>query len=154
MLCRASYCLVLTFHIPFFFFTIKEFTLVVYDELLSRSLSIKLQAKLAATRAERTDVVDSEDLDEVMSINRLEQQDDGACSEQMSTKSGLTYKKMSDQVFFWSAVILQASLLLLALTVSSVEAVFQFIGAIGATSILFFFPGISYVTALRRFGTA
>lgn len=45
--CRFSYCIVLAFHIPYFFFSCKEFLLVVYDEMTNRSLSTKLEAKLA-----------------------------------------------------------------------------------------------------------
>jgi len=45
--CRTSYCFVLMFHIPYFFFTIKEYILVLYDEILDRSLSMKLEVKLA-----------------------------------------------------------------------------------------------------------
>ena len=45
--CRASYIFVLMFHIPYFFFAVKEYMLVMYDEIESRSLSLKLEAKLA-----------------------------------------------------------------------------------------------------------
>lgn len=45
--CRFSYCIVLAFHIPYFFFSCKEFLLVIYDEVANRSLSTKLEAKLA-----------------------------------------------------------------------------------------------------------
>ena len=31
--CRVSYCIVLAFHIPYFFFSSKEFVLVIYDEI-------------------------------------------------------------------------------------------------------------------------
>ena len=44
---RATYCVVLLFHIPYFFCTIKEYALVVYDEIASRSLSTHLETKLA-----------------------------------------------------------------------------------------------------------
>ena len=44
---RLTYSLVLVFHIPYFFFTMKEFVLVLYDEIKSRSLSSHLEQKLA-----------------------------------------------------------------------------------------------------------
>ena len=47
VICRASYILVLMFHIPYFFFAVKEYMLVIYDEIESRSLSTKLELKLA-----------------------------------------------------------------------------------------------------------
>ena len=44
---RSTYCLVLLFHIPYFFFSIKEYALVLYDEIANKSLSTHLEAKLA-----------------------------------------------------------------------------------------------------------
>ena len=44
---RSTYCLVLLFHIPYFFFSIKEYTLVIFDEIANKSLSTHLEAKLA-----------------------------------------------------------------------------------------------------------
>ena len=39
--------MVLLFHIPYFFFAVKEYALVIYDEIANRSLSTHLAAKLA-----------------------------------------------------------------------------------------------------------
>ena len=36
---RTVYCLILIFHLPYIFFTVKEYILVMYDELVSSSLS-------------------------------------------------------------------------------------------------------------------
>ena len=47
MFIRASFCVVLIFHIPYFFFGCKEFVLVIYDEIVDRSLSTHLSMKLA-----------------------------------------------------------------------------------------------------------
>lgn len=44
---RASYIILLNFHIPYYFFACKEYVLVLFDELLYRSLSQNLEAKLA-----------------------------------------------------------------------------------------------------------
>ena len=39
--------MLLLLHIPYFFFSIKEYTLVVFDEIFNRSLSTHLEHKLA-----------------------------------------------------------------------------------------------------------
>jgi len=44
---RISYCAVLLFHIPYFTFAVKEYVLVMFDEIVNRSLSTHLEAKLA-----------------------------------------------------------------------------------------------------------
>ena len=45
--CRVSFVFVLMCHIPYFFFTCKEYALVIYDEIANRSMSQRLEAKLA-----------------------------------------------------------------------------------------------------------
>ena len=35
------------FHIPYYFFLVKEYLLVIYDEIGSRAMSTRLEAKLA-----------------------------------------------------------------------------------------------------------
>jgi len=42
VLIRTVYCFVLLFHLPYVFFTAKEYTLVMYDEIMNRSLSTHL----------------------------------------------------------------------------------------------------------------
>lgn len=125
VLCRISYCLILICHIPYFFFMVKEYFLVMYDETLNQSLSKKLCARMNT------------------SSQLLNQKEVGS-------DDGLTYKRLPDRVFFWSALSLQVIMLVLALTVSAIESVFGFVGAIGASSIMFFFPGIAYLTVLRK----
>ena len=44
---RIAYCLILLLHIPYYFFTIKEYTLVIFDECVNRSMSQHLEMKLA-----------------------------------------------------------------------------------------------------------
>ena len=39
--------MLLLFHIPYFFFSVKEYFLVVYDEISNRSLSTHLEQRLA-----------------------------------------------------------------------------------------------------------
>lgn len=43
---RTIYCFVLLFHLPYIFYTTKEYTLVLYDEITTKSLSIHLNDKL------------------------------------------------------------------------------------------------------------
>ena len=44
---RSSFCILLMIHIPYYFFTMKEYTLVLYDEIANRALSTHLELKLA-----------------------------------------------------------------------------------------------------------
>ena len=47
VLIRSSYCFLLLFHLPYFFFSVKEYVLVMIDEALNRSLSNNLEQKLS-----------------------------------------------------------------------------------------------------------
>ena len=71
-----------------------------------------------------------------------------------SVTSGLTYKKLPDTVFFWVAIMLHTSIIMVALIADDVESVFDFVGAIGCSSISFLFPGLGYIVALQKFGTS
>ena len=71
-----------------------------------------------------------------------------------SAKSALTYKNMSDRIFFWTALVLHFSVLALAMSISNLDRVFEFLGAVGSCFYIFLFPGLSYILALRRYGTS
>ena len=43
---RTVYCFVLLFHLPYIFFTCKEYTLVMYDEIVNKAISSHLEMKL------------------------------------------------------------------------------------------------------------
>ena len=43
---RCVYCFILVFHLPFIFFTLKEFFLVMYDEWRNKSLSSHLEGRI------------------------------------------------------------------------------------------------------------
>lgn len=45
------------------------------------------------------------------------------------------------------------SVIIIALSVESIDAVFDFAGAIGSSATMFLFPAIAYITSLKRFGT-
>ena len=71
-----------------------------------------------------------------------------------TNKSELTYKRLSDSVFFWTAVLLHVTSLGIAMSVENIDTVFEFTGAIGCSSIMFLFPGLGYILALREFGSS
>jgi amino acid permease len=182
--CRVSYCVVLAFHIPYFFFSSKEMCLVIYDEIQNRSMSTRMEAKLAEfQQRERekeasTHLPDSnhpqirdpdqdsevfeqpaEETTHLVSTPHNHMTDDLSESGHSSAtfnsvRSGLTYKKLSDNVFLLTAVILHATIVILALTLTSVESLFDFVGAIGASATMFGFPAIAYIVALKRHGTS
>ena len=43
---RTVYCLILLLHVQYYSFAIKEYCLVVYDEIVNRSISTTVEAKL------------------------------------------------------------------------------------------------------------
>lgn len=45
------------------------------------------------------------------------------------------------------------SVIVIALSVESIDAVFDFAGAIGSSATMFLFPAIAYIVSLKRFGT-
>ena len=63
---RVTYCFCLLFHIPYFSLTIKEYILVIFDEVVNRSLSTHLENKLADFYKEKESKPETEkkDLDE------------------------------------------------------------------------------------------
>ena len=57
---RVAYCFILLFHIPYYFFTVKEYTLVIFDELFNRSMSTHLEQKLADSLDKKDEVEEEE----------------------------------------------------------------------------------------------
>merc|ERR1712156_142194 len=68
-----------------------------------------------------------------------------------TNKSALQYKKLSDGCFFWTALVLHV-LVACAMTITDLDIVIEFAGAVGASSNMFLFPGLAYILALRKFG--
>jgi len=162
--CRFSFVFVLMCHIPYFFFTCKEYWLVIYDELSNRSMSQRLEAKLAQYlekhqwQDDPSPPADEEERENLISQRGQNAEaplsESGATEQSYNTnKSGLTYKKLPDSIFIWSAVVLWASLLMLAMTISSIEAIFDFIGAVCCGSCTLLFPGMGYLMALGKYGS-
>jgi len=53
----------------------------------------------------------------------------------------------------YTALLMHLSVIIFALSVESIDAVFDFAGAIGSSATMFLFPGIAYIVSLKRFGT-
>ena len=71
-----------------------------------------------------------------------------------SEKSALTYKSLSDDVFYWTALLQHVITLYLAISLKGIEGITEFIGSIGCSMLFFIFPSIAYITALSRFGSS
>ena len=52
---RLSYSFLMLLHIPYFFFSVKEYVLVLYDEVMNRSMSQHLEQKLAELMKKKND---------------------------------------------------------------------------------------------------
>ena len=70
-----------------------------------------------------------------------------------STKSALTYKNMSDAFFFTTALVLHSIILGLSISITNIDDVFDYAGAVGSSSMMFLFPGLTYILALQKYGT-
>lgn len=206
ILMRVVYCFLLLLHLPYFFFSVKEYTLVIIDELLNRSLSTHLEQKLTdfykkkdaereiggkpnsargetrkqepvqpkvvkAPETPATPNIKDNPFEAIETDNLLEKSDAytkqfnetekisegrldtmGSELSQCSVKSALTYKSLSDNYFFWTALILHILVLICALTIQSLDILFEFAGAITCGSVMFLFPGVAYILALRKYG--
>ena len=207
ILMRVVYCFLLLLHLPYFFFSVKEYTLVIIDELLNRSLSTHLEQKLTefykkkdadreigekpsssargetrkqepvqpkvvkAPETPATPSIKDNPFEAIETDNLLEKSDAvtkqfnetekisegrldtmGSELSQCSVKSALTYKSLSDNYFFWTALILHILVLICALTIQSLDILFEFAGAITCGSVMFLFPGVAYILALRKYG--
>ena len=69
-----------------------------------------------------------------------------------SVKSALTYKSLSDNFFFWTALIIHVTVLILAMVIKDLEVLFEASGSISGGCIMFLFPGLAYILTLRKYG--
>ena len=59
---------------------------------------------------------------------------------------------MSDSVFFWHALVLHVLCISLAITLHSIDIIFDFVGAVCCAFSIFLFPGVGYIFAKRAYG--
>ena len=64
----------------------------------------------------------------------------------------MTYRKLSDMVFFLTALFVWITVLLLAMFLPDIDEIFEWLGAIAANLIMFVFPGIGFLVADSRYG--
>ena len=72
----------------------------------------------------------------------------------VSNKSALTYKKLSDRVFFWTAMILHLTIVTLAMVLPDIDIVFDISGAFGCSSMMLLFPSVFYIVCVHRYGSS
>ena len=58
---------------------------------------------------------------------------------------------LTDRVYFWHAVILHASCIILAILVQNIDVIFDLAGAICCAFSIFLFPAIGYLVAHMRY---
>ena len=98
------------------------------------------------TECETDSLIAKEDLSSITEENNS---DNSTQLTVASDKSALTYKKLSDRVFFWTTVFLHITSLTIAMLVEDIRTVINFSGAIGSSSLMFLFPGLAFILALR-----
>ena len=59
---------------------------------------------------------------------------------------------MSDNAFFWHAIILHGFCLTLAIIVKDIDVIFDLSGAICCSFSIFLFPAVGYLIAHHRYG--
>lgn len=101
--------------------------------------------------AHETDHLLEKDLDEV-SYKSFDDSESSKLSI-ASNRSGLTYKKLSDGFFFWTATILQIAIVGIAMLISEIELVFEFTGTFGCATVTFLFPAVAYIKSLNTYGS-
>ena len=70
-----------------------------------------------------------------------------------SEKSELEYQSLPERVHFWTSLSSHAIILILAILIRDVSVVFEFAGTISCSFATFYFPGIGYLLALKKYGT-
>ena len=171
---RGIYTGILLLHLPYIFFTLKEYTLVMYEELTSRTLSMHLQSKLEQesinhqfyqedTKQQEED--EKENLLNAASSNNNNNEEDlngqdqaqedevQSQAESVKTdKSELTYKNLPALTQNIVTLSLHLTILVTAFVVKDIATIFDIVGTIAAASVIFIFPAVGYLTALSRFG--
>lgn len=68
-------------------------------------------------------------------------------------KSELTYKSLPENTVLVITSILHVTILLLAIVIPDIEAVFELVGSFACVCIAYVFPAVGYLLALKRYGT-
>ena len=153
------------------------------DEIVNKSLSTNLEAKLAdfdkdkeTNRAMKhprasepqAKIENKNDLDQALETDQLvvgydtqvesvqsdSENDANSLNSVISLKSDLTYKTLSDDFFYWTAIIQHVVSLYFAIKIKGILEISEFMGAIPSTLQFFIFPSIAYIATLSRYGTS
>lgn len=115
-------------HVPFIFYAGKEAVCIIVDEFQRESISKALvQQENARERAQDLTEVESE----------------------AAVKS--SYKDMNDLTYYAVTIILYALEVALSIVVSDITVLFSFASAVAVTFICFWYPGVYYLIAIKRF---
>lgn len=60
--------------------------------------------------------------------------------------------KLSEDFNTWIALFLHIAILSIAMCVKNIDLLLEFLGSVGFPSLMFLFPGVGYILALRRYG--
>ena len=155
---RLLFCTLLLIHIPFIFMPTKEFALVLHDEIARRSLSDHLERKLklsaekdAAAKAKKDEKEDS-DQEELLDEKKENdpKQDEEIVSQtseatNLSEKSQLAYKELSDEIFFVYTFLIYLAIVLCSIFIKDITKIFDSVEAVGSSCLTFLFPGAFYI---------
>ena len=79
--------------------------------------------------------------------DKNDKNDEGDTAEEKPTS------KLSDSIVFWTTIIIHVTLLVLSISLTNVDVIFEYGGSIGTGSVMFLIPALAYLVALRRYGS-
>ena len=128
---RFVFAIVIGCHIPFLFFPGKEALLIIIDEFNRKTISKSLQLKLDTQNGLMTPNGES-----------LEEADKAA-----------DYKDMNPKIYYTVTIILYIIVVSCACMMDDIGVIFEFIGAICCSCLLFIIPGSFYLIAHKKFAS-
>ena len=73
-------------------------------------------------------------------------------SDMVQTDAGMTYRNLPNKIFIPIALLNHVSIFFTAIMLVSAEGLLIFCGAMIVTCLIFLFPALAYLRALRKYG--